>query len=556
MKKFMAQYKNENKDKFNNKLIYGMREEPLIPYIVDIFKNLESIPYIKFLGYEYEDDYTKMDLNKIDKKMSKSKTNPDIKLMNITDSYLGKITIKLKISTENESLIKEIGILLPERYKTYYYYLNGKKFYPVYQLVENSTYSTRDSVILKSVLLPIIVHREMITVEDNVLVSTFYLNLFNKTINLLLFYFCEFGYEGTLKYFNIDSNIFKIVDKYDLNMTNQDGYHIIKRKKFKYAILVDNDYFEKSQFIHDFAYTLHQLLIEYRTSFKLSKLDNKVFWLKMLGSLFIKTENKQMKKGLDAVISFKRILDNTTQRNLKLYKHNKTDIFAVTRWMLTNFSSLKKKSGIDLINKRLRMNEYIASYLAKEISKKVNRILAQDRVSLDYMERQFNMKQDILITELQTSPLLRFDDTVNDMDILGALKYSIKGPSSLGEKNSRSINIKYKAIHPSQIGKIDVNTTSTSSPGIVGQIVPFIKMDGLYFDGSMEDQSWDYRFYKIKKEIKDNKGYHPFMEFNIETEEEYNKMIELADELKNKFTVKVKKNKMIVSDKKYYNIKI
>ena len=56
---------------------------------------------------------------------------------------------------------------------------------------------------------------------------------------------------------------------------------------------------------------------------------------------------------------------------------------------------------------------------------------------------------------MHTSGILRFDDEVNDMSFWSNFKYTIKGPHSLGNKNSNNIGVKYRDLHHSYLGKID-----------------------------------------------------------------------------------------------------
>lgn len=537
MRSLLKSYVNKNKEKFNNKIIYEMREEPLVPYIVDIFKSLESIPYITFMGYEYENDYSKMDLNKINKKTTKMKIKDEnLKLMNIDESLLGRLIIRLKIDFREETRDVEIRLLLPEKYKKYYYLLNGKKYYPIYQLVDNSTYSRKDSIVLKSILLPIIVKRKMVKGETDV--PMYYLNLFNREINIMLFYLSEFGFEETLKYFNIDKSIIDIKSS-EKNVEYDDYIYCYSEKK-KYVLEVKRKFYEKDGFVRNLVFLLWELINE--KTFNLDEIENKKYWVSCLGSLFNSNKILSYEKGRNVMVSFKRILDNITKRNLKLYKCNKKDMFSVVKWMITNFSGLKMKNNLDLKNKRLRLNEYIASYVSKAVADKVNRILTKTKLpDIDYIANQFNMKQDHLITELQKSPLLRYDDMVNDMDLINSLRVSSKGPSALGEKSGKSINMKYKDIHPSQVGRIDLNFTSSSSPGVTGMLVPFVEMDGLYFDSSMEVQNWEYEFYNIKKDIMESENKHLFVEFNIPDEETYFHIKEEVDKLRDEFKVKIKR---------------
>jgi hypothetical protein len=57
---------------------------------------------------------------------------------------------------------------------------------------------------------------------------------------------------------------------------------------------------------------------------------------------------------------------------------------------------------------------------------------------------------------MHTSGILRFDDNVNDMSFWSKFRYTNKGPHSLGGKNSNNIGIKYRDLHPSMLGEIDV----------------------------------------------------------------------------------------------------
>jgi hypothetical protein len=50
----------------------------------------------------------------------------------------------------------------------------------------------------------------------------------------------------------------------------------------------------------------------------------------------------------------------------------------------------------------------------------------------------------------------------------------------------------WRGVHPSFIGNLDINTYSSSSPGLSGAVVPFAKTDGLYFDSTPEPQNREY----------------------------------------------------------------
>ena len=60
-----------------------------------------------------------------------------------------------------------------------------------------------------------------------------------------------------------------------------------------------------------------------------------------------------------------------------------------------------------------------------------------------------------------------YDNSVNDLDMFVALKFTINGIGSIGQNNSNTIGVKYRGLHPSYIGRLDLNSSSSSEPGQV-----------------------------------------------------------------------------------------
>lgn len=59
--------------------------------------------------------------------------------------------------------------------------------------------------------------------------------------------------------------------------------------------------------------------------------------------------------------------------------------------------------------------------------------------------------------------------------------------SSLGEQSSKIISQKYRNIHPSYLGKIDLNVSSNSDVGMSGAFTPFMEVfDNFYFNPKPE----------------------------------------------------------------------
>jgi len=134
-------------------------------------------------------------------------------------------------------------------------------------------------------------------------------------------------------------------------------------------------------------------------------------------------------------------------------------------------------------------------------------------------------------------------DKINDMDFFSKLRYTIKGPNSIGGKNDNRISKKYRDIHPSYIGKLDINVCGNSDPGTSGIITPFCKTHGLFFDDSREPESFKCLFEKdLFNYRKTNEPNKCFVSLEYENEEEYLDRINSIRDINNKFRVTRKEN--------------
>ena len=76
---------------------------------------------------------------------------------------------------------------------------------------------------------------------------------------------------------------------------------------------------------------------------------------------------------------------------------------------------------------------------------------------------------------------------------------------------------KYRYLHPSMVGTIDLFTTSNSDCGMSGSITPFVTLyDGFFFTDKQEPCGARYRF---EKALRDE--YHIDREYPLDTFEDY-----------------------------------
>jgi hypothetical protein len=151
----------------------------------------------------------------------------------------------------------------------------------------------------------------------------------------------------------------------------------------------------------------------------LDDLNDPYYWIKKLSS------NGTIEKGEDILVFFNRLMDETSKKILKVDDYQKYNIYAVLRWMMQNYNELRLKDNLNLNNKRLRCNEYVAGLLTLEFSKRLYRLitLGSKATMQDFVDT-FKFGNNILLQKMHSSGLLIFDDTVNDMNFFSKFKFT------------------------------------------------------------------------------------------------------------------------------------
>lgn len=503
MKEFMKEYSNSNPN--NNRLNYGLinkeYDKPLIEYINDSAKSLEVIKNIQFLGSRFVKYESEIDMNKYEKRRKvDNKNKEEIKYTSIEDSRVGELILKFKITFKGKSEIIEKPILVPLPDEYGYYQIKGKKYILMYQLVDASTYVTKNSVVLKSIM-PIFLTRKPFTKKDTegyeYTCPIYSTKVFKNDITIMYFYFAKIGLTKSLRYFSVNhyigvSNEKKDTEHFIYFQISQGFYLKVKRNAF-------ND----SQYIRSVAFMILNVC---NSKVNINNMDCRQLWIEKIGNIFSVSTN-HYEKGKNILVFFDRMLDETTKSNLRIEPKYKKSMYSILLYMFQNFNELKKKDNMDMENKRLRDSEYIASLLNKELSKRILPVVnSGKKLTREKIKDVFKFSGEILITQLYNSGLFRYDDQVNDMDFFSKLKYTIKGPNSQGGQNSQSISSYSRGLHPSMLGRIDLNVVGTSDPGTGGVLTPFCETDGLYFSSKSEPQDGKFNIEKQNAKFDEEDG--------------------------------------------------
>ena len=514
-------------------IINRVYEKSLSEYVIDCFKSIEMVvPEVKLISSDFVVDVDEIDINKFTRSRNhkKVKGNEEPQYVFVNDDRVGELRLNFLIHLPEEckseipnlankygsksyyideygmpTMIAKVSMMIPVPDEKGYYYINGKRYISIYQLSESSTYVSRNTLILKS-LLPIEIRKSRDEFVDTRKViyqmNYFEVKSFNRFRNIMYFYFATMGWDNTLAYFSID----KYIDVVDYDCADEE-YTCFKVRSDVYLKV----YTKSLQ--HDYFQSMLGSILNAATTrmrVRYAKIMKSLFALDKIGSFQTNADKSfHHTLGIRQLTLFNRMLDETTKDVLRFDPDDKKDVYAVIRTLVQNYKAFKSKDNLNIINKRLRCNEYVASLLNLVISEKIKSFINKTcKTPADVVDKYINLfkyRGTELITKAHSSGLIKTDDIVNDMDFFQKLKVTTKGPNSLGSKNSRNISAVFRSLHPSHIGRLDLNVCSASEPGLTNILVPLVETDGLYFkDSPPEPETGAYDFINSMNEFSEN----------------------------------------------------
>ena len=504
-----TEYRNPEESEINFPIINREYEKSLNDYIVDCFKSISLVlPEIQMESHSFIIDVQKV--NQSDYERTRSNRTKDInqKFSYIKDSRLGELRMvfktKMVYDGKERDLHHTIKMLIPVPDQHGYYLIKGKRYMLQYQLTESATYTTPSALVTKS-LMPIKMRKKKnsyFDINNNEYIFNYVqIAMFEKYEMFLYFYLATMGWANALEYLNVGGYITAV----------REPDYLPDHTYFR----ISNNLYIKVKTQHleiDYIQTMIGSIMEVMSNrIDYDDLENKDMWTAKIGAFKLNAaKESHFELGKRYLILFNRMLDEATKCSLRLSEYNKMDIYAIIRWMLQNYKELWSKNNLDIVNKRLRCNEYVASLLNQTISEKikkfVNTTVNTEEKALTKYNNFFSYRGNEIISKLHSSGLMRYDDIVSDMDFFQKLKITQKGPNSSGSKSdSKTISSERRSLHPSHVGRQDINVCSASDPGLTNYITPLCKTDGLYFkDAPPEPESFYINFKRSLGEFDDN----------------------------------------------------
>jgi hypothetical protein len=543
MYKFLKGYSNENPEKFNKDFIMSRNDKDILEYIKDIFKALEILNEIEILEVKLETDESNFlpainssqyykpilqsRLNKIHYKLRVTPSEEKVIKPILVDENekidMTKFETKEESKSDNLSFIIEKDLFINKLIDNSFYINEGIRYFLIYQIVDNSTYGTKDAVSLKSLLMPITVMKRKqtyplvdmfdstVTYDD---LPVYDVLLFANKINPVLYVMGKYAFNSIITFGNIYNDKkelvidtlqsyrdISLIDKFnkffgtdiefsdDFASLNKDGRTVLRLMKDKSNvssyISVDSQKLKnKDSALMSVLGSLSDIKSKDKKktiSFSYDDFTNPYFWVEKLSTFFTKNSEpeRKLEKIKTMLISLDRLMDQATRKILNLTDEDKTNTLTVLRYMIRNFETLSQEDNQDLNNKRIRLYEYQLYPLRKYFSDQIYRVLNSPTRSRLILDRMFsNLNPMYIIKQTVVNELLRYYNSTNEMNLYSTLlKYTFRGPQSI----NRTVSVYQRDLHESYAGRLSLVASSASDPGISGTLVPFVEVHDYFF---------------------------------------------------------------------------
>lgn len=488
-------------------VIYSCERDSSFTIKVTNFQVIDDYDDVNHILWEYEDGILNKGKKSEDGKGGYKAKDNQYNFINLKDSDLKiiKVDYFIQIFEKKNGLVSDnitVYIAIPRIVDGFYFRLNGNMYSAMYQIVDASTYNNsaaknakKQSITFKTIFMPIRVYRYMNVLKDingSAIPCTYFVaNMFKKFLLLMKYIIAKMGFYESMKFLGVKGVYFTKSFK---EFSAEDNYIFPVKDAY---IIVNKLMYDSIQVIQSFVYTLYTV---YNTTKDISFSD--VFtqnaWIKSLGFEFTTKDFDSIhEKGYNILGSLEFIYDELTRRDLKLSDEDKSDVYRVLRWMMYEFNALRQKDNLDISTKKIRWAEYIASYYASKLATGIYRISDKgDKADLTTIKKAIQISPMYLINSISKCQLVNYKDCVNDLDAITALKYTYKGVSGIGEK-ANAISNAYRSIHPSHLGRVDIDSSSNSDPGISGTICPLAKLYDKHFIEYNEPSTWENDLAKV-----------------------------------------------------------
>lgn len=481
---------------------------------VDSFRVVDDYDEINNILYQYYEDLTK-------NKSKNKKRDNQYGFINLNESDIRLLMVRYYVKDRAAEDYINVIIAIPRIVDRYYFKINGIMRSTLFQIVDGSTYNNGTSnakvpsITLKIIFMATRVTRYYHTLKttkgEDLKLTYYHSRIFNKGVGAAKYILAKYGLYGTLNFLGLEEAVY--LTRYDPNNENL------------YTFKVSEDIYlstpkmllDKNMMLQSFIVTLYNNIIP---GIPFEALFDNFYWVRSLGGDFSGNGSERimaiynpeedsidatdtLEKGYSILDSFENIYDISTKNSIKLPEQDKETTYHIMRWIMREFNALRMKDNLDISCKKIRFAEYIASLYAFKIAKGIYRVSDMGKkASVVSIRKAIRTDPNFLLVAITKSKMVSYRNMVSDMDSMQALKFTYKGVSGLGENSNQSIPEIYRSIHPSHIGRVDLDSSSDGNPGITGTICPFAPNYNGFFEDYQEPNSWESEFMECMDEYK------------------------------------------------------
>ena len=396
-------------------------------------------------------------------------------------------------------------------------YLIDNPLYSEYQLVDKLLYpSGNDSFTLKSLLPVVIQYTEASEVSMDGYMVTSRLGMVKIFTTMEPILACFMHVPGPLCYLGVYP-ILQFCDH--VRQEDKDDYEYFQP-------IPDKDIFIKAyrkgleedtikSYVQSILVMAMSLIRKYNPE-TLEELNSPEWWVYQLSYY----DNIIEHRGACYQMHVARMLDTISANVLPIPEIDKRTMIALLRYVLqTEFTDVNIYS---YENKRLRLNEVISTIVTAEVSEKLKKMFRYGMLlKMVDMQPTVKFRPELILKNIYRLGTVHVTDFANDLDFPQHLRFTKRGPNSLGRLDDHKINFVHRQLHPSMIGLIDLLDYS-KDVGQSGMISPWADISTI---SEVDTNKYPNIKYDLFKFIQDEFP-NPAIRFNCNNIREYNKVLD------------------------------
>lgn len=553
-RQFIREYNETHREEFNNEL-FERNDDDIIREIEKVILSCQRHRAfrIKVINFSVVDDYNEINrlMREYESINANRKKSPENRydFIQLKDTDMRLLIVDYFIEVYNttkpgeRSKILRVYIQIPRLLDKYYFKIGGNMVLSMLQVIEstyNNSYTNSGTgmVAYKTMFMASRIFRfnienskkkqlRMVDINGEVMRGIYFSSIiFNKSVHVMKYLLAKFGVYETMK--RLKSQYIDIVPFSDDLKEKSDQFYVLPKNNL--AIVVPRYIYDNDLVTQSLVYTIFSDMDSDTT---MENIFSKEYWLIKLGRVFGSKLINTPEKGYSILESLESICDASSMEHLRLPEDEKIDIYDIIVWLVREFSELRIKDNLDIGMKRIRWAEYFACIYAYKLIKGIYRISDKgNKITLQSIEKSINIAPDYLIRLISRDKLTSSVSMANDMDSVAALKYTYKGISGLGEDDT-SIPLGYRQVHDSHIGRVDLDSSSNSDPGMTGTVCPISDIHNGAFSDEQEPDDWREKIEELHSNYREMYGIKQALTFKkdlgFETEDDKSR-IESLDE--------------------------